>query len=354
MSALSKKERAVRKGRIPKGAIYRVIDQPDLHSFYQAVRLIQLQLERSDYQGRIGHDGRPERELVRFSSVQHLGFAGRAIQKIDPVTMEPDKPVKVTMHVTFAGLTGLSATLPQHYTELVMSRVKNRDHAMKDFLDIFNHRLISLYYRSWEKYRIAEQIRPMPGKSEHLPARRKTDAFSHILGAATGSMQPLSLYHAGLFATLPRSATGLEQMLSSITGVPVRVKQFTGRWLNLASEEQTRLASRQGLEGQFTQLGVNASIGSRFWDVNSTVLIEMESRSQSLSRSMMPAGPLNQRLTKLVQEYVGSPTRVRWHLRIPAHHVSMVELGKSSMGLAQGGCLFIPRNKRNRLLDLRF
>ena len=43
--------------------------------------------------------------------------------------------------------------LPYCYTELILERLREKDTSFASFLDIFNHRMISLFYRAWEKYR---------------------------------------------------------------------------------------------------------------------------------------------------------------------------------------------------------
>ena len=57
------------------------------------------------------------------------------------------------MRVHFMGLIGPMGLLPLYYTELVAERANVRDRTLRDFLDIFHHRAISLFYRAWEKYR---------------------------------------------------------------------------------------------------------------------------------------------------------------------------------------------------------
>ncbi len=51
------------------------------------------------------------------------------------------------------GLTGPTGVLPYAYTELILERLRSKDNSLASFLDIFNHRMISFFYRAWEKYR---------------------------------------------------------------------------------------------------------------------------------------------------------------------------------------------------------
>src|SRR5262249_46865278 len=99
-------------------------------------------------------EGPPVSEVVRFAALVSTTFPPSSIYAISRPT--PDRPLP-TMTVAFLGLTGPSGVLPSHYTELLLRQqrfVKGPEqYALRDWLDLFNHRIISLFYRAWTKYR---------------------------------------------------------------------------------------------------------------------------------------------------------------------------------------------------------
>src|SRR2546425_12316042 len=58
------------------------------------------------------------------------------------------------MTVNFLGLAGGLGALDIPTPELVLQRTSRNDKALKDFLDIFNHRLVSLLYRIRKHHRV--------------------------------------------------------------------------------------------------------------------------------------------------------------------------------------------------------
>lgn len=54
----------------------------------------------------------------------------------------------------FFGLGGPNGPLPLHLTEYMRERQRNHaDPTSKRFLDVFHHRLLSLFYRAWAEAR---------------------------------------------------------------------------------------------------------------------------------------------------------------------------------------------------------
>src|SRR5262249_53650386 len=118
--------------------------------FFQAVRL----LERVQPQRRpVGRPGSPRDEIVRFRARLSLAFPPSPIYEL----IRPGENIAPAMTVNFLGLTGPSGVLPRCYTERLL--IQDRDfrgperYSLRAWFDLFNHRMISLFYRAWEKYR---------------------------------------------------------------------------------------------------------------------------------------------------------------------------------------------------------
>jgi len=116
-------------------------EDPTAFEFFQAVRL----LERArGGQRRVGGFGDPDDEVARFSAHPSTAFPASEIQALE---LPPGAPARLS--VNFLGLIGPLGVLPYHYTLLVVERLRARDRALQAFLDIFNHRITSLFYRAF-------------------------------------------------------------------------------------------------------------------------------------------------------------------------------------------------------------
>ena len=119
--------------------------EPFSFDFFQAVRLLEKVLPQRTSVGKFAH---PATEVARFAAHPSLAFPASQIQGME---WPDDGPVEMT--VNFMGLTGPQGVLPNPYTSLIIERLRASDTTLRDFLDIFNHRIISLFYRAWRKYR---------------------------------------------------------------------------------------------------------------------------------------------------------------------------------------------------------
>lgn len=249
----------------PLSLLQRLLGREDYRfSFFQAVRLLQ---HHAPDLAPIGLQGDPAKEAVRLrnhlslafppSELYAVGFDPERFEEFDRHAKQPPpldwesvrKPVEIT--VAFLGLFGGLGVLPYHYTELLMRRVGIGDHTLRDFLDLFNHRLLSLFYRALERRYVGvgyERTKTL----ERLGASAPTDMFSRylyaLIGMGTRGLQDRLglpddglLFYAGLLAQRHRSAIGLEAFLSDSLGLPIRIEQFVPQTLPLSPDEQTVL-----------------------------------------------------------------------------------------------------------------
>jgi type VI secretion system protein ImpH len=143
----------------------RLFDFPYEFDFFQAVRLLHLILDDRTGVGRIA---KPDEEPVRFKVRQSLEFPPSSIHSL---SADADPP---RMTVELLGLTGVQGVLPHHYTEHILARAESKDFAMAAFLDLFNHRMLSLFYRAWEKHRL-------PVRFQLASARKELDEFTQYM-----------------------------------------------------------------------------------------------------------------------------------------------------------------------------
>src|SRR5262245_27078286 len=291
---------------------------------FQAVRL----LERLyPYRQPVGRDANPSAEVVRFHSRLSLSFPPSAIHEIAPAD-DGSGPAQMT--VAFMGLTGPLGVLPRHYTELLFERLRQKDHALRDFLDLFNHRLISLFYQAWEKYRSPIAYERAVSRGE-WPDRLSQYLFD-LIGMGTKGLRgrlevedEALLFYAGLLAQHPHSASALEGVLKDYFGVPVAVAQFVGQWLVLSEGNRSRLGSREAN----SSLGVNTVAGSRVWDQQAKFRLRVGPLTYGEFCRFLPSGEAFGRLVGLSRFYAGQECDFEVQLILKAAEVPFCRLGET-------------------------
>jgi type VI secretion system protein ImpH len=308
---------AAENGRESPGLSEELRQRPARFDFFQAVRLLERQARaqaQEDPAGPrqpVGQDWAPRQEAVRFRALPSLNFPAGAVSRIDEPAPADGVTAPPEMVVSFLGLTGPQGVLPAHYTTLLMRRIRDKDYALRDFLDLFNHRLISLFFRAGEKYRLPvtyERARLGPGGSGADPA---STALYCLAGMGTVGLRgrltvddEAFLYYSGHFAHYPRSALALECLLADYFGLALRVLQAQGQWLTLDVADQGRLPGPGLPEGPH-QLGVDVIAGERVWDIQSKFRLRIGPLSYAEFRRFMPDGEGLRSLCELTRAFVG-------------------------------------------------
>lgn len=309
----------------------RLLAQPEGFEFFQAVRLVE-QLSRQQAAGLtlpVGYHEDPTQEALRFRASPSLSFPVSQINQVKLLRSSDTEPAVLEMQVAFLGLFGANGLLPQHYTELIIQRQQFKDHALRDFLDIFNHRMLSLFYRSWQKYHFyvgyeqAEQNKTAP------------DPFTRMLSSLVGNpitstpkrqtaLDEAVLFYAGYFANQRRSAWSLQSMLSDYFAVEVAVQQFQGKWLFLSRLSRTRLGKANHY---FNQLGESTVLGARVWDCQHHFRLRIGPLSYAEFKNFLPGGKKLPLLIALTERYVGYGLSFDVQLVLQAAQVPLCQLG---------------------------
>jgi type VI secretion system protein ImpH len=254
---------------------------------------------------RLGESRKASDDAVRLGQTPHLTFAPSDVVKFE----QTEGGANLEQH-SF-GLFGPNGALPLHLTEHAYTRRHHRDDAtFVDFLNVFQHRLISLFYRAWANSEPAASL-----------DRPDSDRFVTYIGALAGIGQPGSLERdcvpdyaklcrAGLFAAQARSADGLEQILLDYFGLPVQIRQFVAAWLEIPSEQLCRLGSSE----EHATLGAGATLGRASRQCQHKFEIVIGPVTLATFERFLPGRPALRELHALVRQYTNDEWT--WQVRL--------------------------------------
>ncbi|PYP84909.1 MAG: type VI secretion system baseplate subunit TssG [Candidatus Angelobacter sp. Gp1-AA117] len=291
--------------------------------FFQAVRLLELIFSEC---APVGESCEPEKEPVHFSARVGFDFPAGEVHDLLP-SAGGNAPCMVT---NFFGLAGATGPLPAPLAELVLERIRQKDTGLRDFLDIFNHRLISLMYRARKVHRVTLSSQ----SPEQGPMANYLYAFLGLgisgLRNRMGKEMPdrVLLPYAGLLSQQPRSVVGMEHILSDHFNVPVQVQQFSGVWRQIEPDQYTKL----GRLGRNQILGENVVLGTRIWDQQGRFLILIGPLSLEQYLDFLPEGSAYGPLGKLARFYAGQEFEFRIRLKLRATQIPELRLGKAKLG----------------------
>ena len=310
--------------------------EPYCFQFFQAVRLLErLYPERNP----VGLFVSPQTEVVQFSSVPTLAFPASEIQDMQPGKNSPAK-----LFVNFMGLSAAVGVLPHAYTEFLLERAKAKDRGPGDFFDIFNHRIISLFYRGWQKYRFYVAFE-RSGASDDLISNRLLDFVGLGTNALTRRMEiddEACLYYAGLLSARRPTAQGLKQLIEDYFEVPVSLEQFTGTWRRLPPRNRTFLRDT----GAFCeQLGMGTIVGDEAFDYHGAVTLRIGPLSFERYREFLPGERANMELRAWLRLYTNREFDYVIQLVLEREEVPRMNLGAEGIAASRLGLVSWVKNR---------
>lgn len=267
-------------------------------NFYQLVRSIERETGL-----RLGSDLAPQQEPVSLKADTDTAFPASEIASWNHETDTPE------VKVAFFGMFGPSGALPQHYSQLINDRARVKDFALRDFLDMFNHRLLSFFYRCWEKHQfpIAYETSRATGREDAV-----TGALRALIGLRTeGLWDRLSLpssdflFFSGHLSNRRPTASAVQAMIQSAFNVQAQVVQFVGQLMLIPLSEQTRMGTQPFGFSIGNHLGVEAIAGQRVWDFQNKFRIRIGPLTLKGFLEFNPGSQKLRQLFDLVRSYVG-------------------------------------------------
>jgi type VI secretion system protein ImpH len=271
----------------------------------------------------VGHAWHPREEAVRFCQEPSLAFAPSTVWTFVPAN--EGRPPRLFSN--FLGLLGPNGPLPLHLTDYARDRERNHgDASMARFLDLFNHRILALFYRAWASNhqavefqrgngdRFADYIASLIGLG--LPPLRNRDAVPDVA----------KLHYSGRLACQTRHAEGLRAILQDYFGVTAAIEEFVGEWVSIPVESRCRL----GESPMTGAVGGTAVVGSRVWDCQQKFRIRLGPMSLTDYRRLLPGGDSFRRLVSWVRNYAGDA--YAWDVRLVLRAADVPRLRLGTMG----------------------
>ena len=257
-----------------------VFENAPKYEFYQVLRLLE-----SGWYGH-GQVGKGLDKWLRMRPAPEISFPAADVRRCNF-----DDNGQVDLELNFMGLYGVDAPVPHYITEYI-ARDDESSEAMRAFLDVFSHRIYSLFYQSWKKYR--------PFVDLDSEDSAYLDYVIALSGETLNDNDKVELGFAGTMGSRVRNGTSLGGMLSEYMGdVPAKVKEFVPRWVKIDSE------SFVGGEGhQAMELGDNTILGDEVLDISGKIDIRIGPMEVTEVKNMLPGRPDAIELGNLIQRYL--------------------------------------------------
>ncbi|MER2369909.1 type VI secretion system baseplate subunit TssG [Photorhabdus laumondii] len=301
--------------------------------FYQNVRRLLKRCRQREETAIIPDD------VVQFSSVLTLDAPEREVESLLP-PQEGDEQYRMAVH--HFGLLGTLGALPLRYTEwLIDRRYRYGDESAQAFIDIFTHRLLSLRFQAWQKYRlyINTELQNHAELQTYAELQNHAEwqnyrALPAVIPAVAGQLMADTTQRShpacvGLLATPVRSMVNLQQLLQRELGMAVSIQPFKGRW-QYAEQAHCCCLGR-------SLLGDNPMLGRAYWDIQSGFHIQLGPFAARQRAAFMPGNEQYRKLTQWVWQFAGP--LLSFSLELLVQHSGQGNILNGSRQLGWDGCL---------------
>jgi len=256
-------------------------EQGKRYAFFQLLFLLERLHSGSPS---LGGTGPVANEKIRLRPDASMGFPSSDVAEVAHMKFA-DGVERTRVSTTFMGLYGVSSPLMNYFIENVSQQeYQGQQQPAREMLDVMHHRILSLVYRAWTKYRLYVGYRKNGG-----------DAFTRRMLCATGIdgfgvhntpiHRFLFLRYAPILAWRARTAHGLAIALHELFGnLGVKIEQFVGAWTLIERPYRNRIGQAN------STLGESLTIGRYVFDASSRYKIVLGPLGYDDYLAFLPGG----------------------------------------------------------------
>ncbi len=295
------------------------LENPVGLNFFQAARRVECLFVNKP---RLGFARRAADDPIQFCQEPSLAFAPTTLQRFERST----RSGKPRLVVNFMGLLGPQGPMPLQVTDYIHDRELNHDdHTLARFFDIFNHRMISMFYRAWACHR-------QTVSHDRSHEDRFADYIGSLIGIANETLRNrdcvpdmAKLHFSGHLGCQTRSAEGLRAILEDYFGIKTTIEEFVGQWIPLPDAYRCKL----GDSPDTATVGLNAVVGERVYECQQKFRIFLGPMGFQEYERLLPGGESFTGLRDWVRNYVGDELCYEVQLILRKEEVPALKLGES-------------------------
>lgn len=294
------------------------LQRPKRFDFLQAIRLLRSMAPDADVQLRV--EPMPEGYAHEVQRIQQQGR---------------DFQIRLGMQA----LSGVKGVLPDYLYEALLDSLHQDDHALSEFLDIFNHRFFQLNQRAMEQQNLLlqDEQEQFSGTLPNQVSQRQALSKLAALPVHGGDDAEL-LGYSILLGLKVRSLSGLKQLLEDYFELAVQVQVGGSTRHRLPTSSLTRL----GGASASSQLGQGMLLGKVGTLHRQRLEVLIEPRNQAEFVQLKDDTQLTQRLREVCHAYLRDSNDLRLYLHVRRAFISEPQLSadkRLAVRLGEANCL---------------